>query len=495
MSAFGGFSFGGAQMAAPATPSPAAAAARQVHLATKDAAPAAYGTKWDNLHPDSQKLLLAVEAKVAACRAESLQLDQCRLLHEHDVGGPESSLDDVAAATLQSLAALESSAGAEGAASRQLLHAAKALLHATEHAVRNLLAVRQRFPNLSPAASPASPLGGPDYFYAARLPSLPSPYLARRAAEFESSFSDCARRVVELEVLAEAGGDGRDVGSGGALQCLPAVVVNLHAFFIHIAARVKCPKPVARPAAAAPRYPVRSKKIANMELLAQVEALHQQVAAGKQAFLADRRRRGDPQDPFQDAQRREAARAESLQKARLGTLPNLIAGASVATAGSVPPGTSSAAAGGLFGGPSPVAFPSLANKSPSSVAPSSSMPLFGTSTIPSTAPSLMGLPSTPSIFGGASMPSLSSAITPAAASTPSLFGAPASPLASGTNLFGGAASGAGLFGTPAPSTSLFGTPVSASEGSGGTVTSLFGLGNATATTAAKSKPRGSTRRK
>eukprot|EP00850_Spirogloea_muscicola_P015029 SM000112S23971 [mRNA] locus=s112:171830:174148:+ [translate_table: standard] len=461
MSAFGGFSFGGAQTAAPATPSPAAAAAGQVHLATTDAAPAAYGTKWDDLHPDSQKLLLAVEAKVAACRSESLQLGQCRRLHEHDVGGPESSLDDVAAATLQSLAALESSAGAEGAASRQLLHAAKALLHATEHAVRNLLAVRQRFPNLSPAASPASPLGGPDYFYAARLPSLPSPYLARRATEFESSFSDCARRVVELEALAEAGGAGRDVGSGGAPQCLPAVVVNLHAFFIHIAARV--------------------------------EALHQQVAAGKQAFLADRRRRGDHRDPFQDAQRREAARAESLQKARLGTLPNLIAGASVATAGSVPPGTSSAAAGGLFGGPSPAAFPSLANKSPSSVAPSSSMSLFGTTTNPSTATSLMGLPSTPSLFGGASMPSLSSATTPAAASTPSLLGVPASPLASGTNLFGGGAPGAGLFGSPSTSTSLFGTPTPASEGSGGT--SLFGLGNTTATTAVKSKPRGSTRRK
>ncbi|XP_070666748.1 nuclear pore complex protein NUP58-like [Malus domestica] len=44
---------------------------QQLYLFTNDKTPASYGTKWGDLHPDSQKILLQIEERVLGYRDES----------------------------------------------------------------------------------------------------------------------------------------------------------------------------------------------------------------------------------------------------------------------------------------------------------------------------------------------------------------------------------------------------------------------------------------
>ncbi|MQL85642.1 hypothetical protein Taro_018158 [Colocasia esculenta] len=58
-----------------------------------DRTPASYNTKWEELHPDSQKILLQIEEKILEYRNESQMLDQCSRLYDSSVANNGFELD------------------------------------------------------------------------------------------------------------------------------------------------------------------------------------------------------------------------------------------------------------------------------------------------------------------------------------------------------------------------------------------------------------------
>lgn len=66
------------------------------------------------------------------------------------------------------------------------------------------------------------------------IPSLPSPYLSSAVSSFESRLAAYRARVEELERLQQPATQGRDQLE----HALPAVLHNVHTFFLHVAAQV-----------------------------------------------------------------------------------------------------------------------------------------------------------------------------------------------------------------------------------------------------------------
>lgn len=157
----------------------------------------------------------------------------------------------------------------------------------------------------------------------------------------------------------------------------------------------------------------------------QVEGIHQYIESMKSAYLADQRRRGEVNDPFLEADRRETARQEAASKRVHPTL-HLPANSQPST--QVAGLFSSSGTQGLLNAPQTSAAPSSSSSgsgfslfNTTSSAPSSSMPssLFATPSTPAPGSSWFASSSaTPqsSLFGSASSSFLGSA------STPSLFG-------------------------------------------------------------------------
>lgn len=176
-------------------------------------------------------------------------------------------------------------------------------------------------------------------------------------------------------------------------------------------------------------------------MVIQVESIHQFIESMKSAYLADQRRRGEVNDPFLEADRRETARQEAASKRVHPTLhlpansqPSTQVAGLFSSSGTQPalpaPQTSAATSTSSSGS----GF-SLFN-TPSS-APSSSMlsSLFATPSTPApgqgTQASLFG--STPSVPGPASTPSLFGNTTPFS-TTPATHSLFSTPFVSGTFL-------------------------------------------------------------
>lgn len=178
-------------------------------------------------------------------------------------------------------------------------------------------------------------------------------------------------------------------------------------------------------------------------MLIQVESIHQYMESMKSAYLADQRRRGEVNDPFLEADRRETARQEAASKRVHPTL-HLPANSQPSTqvAGLF---SSSGTQGALTAQQTAATTSSLSTGSGLSLfstptsAPSSSMSsLFATPSTPAQGNSWFGSSSaTPqtSLFGSAS------SSLPGATSTPSLFG-------NNTPLFSSTPAASSLFSTP-----------------------------------------------
>lgn len=166
----------------------------------------------------------------------------------------------------------------------------------------------------------------------------------------------------------------------------------------------------------------------------QVESIHQYIESMRTAYLSDQRRRGDGNDPFLEADRREMARQEAAAKRVHPTLHLPAA----------PQPTTQVA--GLFAS---TGAPGVSNAPQTSGAPLSSSSGMGNSLFAATpaSTSSSSLFSTPATTAGnlftSSIASPQSSLFPSSspsmftsASTPSLFGgsAPAS-AAAGTSLF------------------------------------------------------------
>lgn len=406
-----------------------------MYLFTTDKTPATYSTKWEDLHPDSQKLLLQIEERILEYRDESQRLDQCSRLYDSSVSNDGFELD--ASRSIQELGGISTSMERQKAILQELMAVVKDMLRNTEVAVRSFMMLRPRFlhhsaPAAASATAPSQASGAtvaptassqaqstpnaPIFDFYSGIPKKPSPFLQQTLARFEKYLGECQQWVEELEQLMALDSDRNSTNSSSSLlQSFPKVMSNVHGFFVHVAAKV--------------------------------ESIHQYIESMKTAYLADQRRRGDESDPFLEADRRETAKQEAAAKRVHPTLHlPAISQPSTQVAGLI----SSSAAPGVSGTPQTSTAVSSASAGSGfslfatpSVAASSSSP-FTTPTMPAPVSSLFGTsgasPQT-SLFGtlSTSTPAFS---TPLFGSTPasgvSTF---ATPFASGAALASGASFG------------------------------------------------------
>uniref|UniRef100_A0A7N0ZT47 Nucleoporin p58/p45 n=1 Tax=Kalanchoe fedtschenkoi TaxID=63787 RepID=A0A7N0ZT47_KALFE len=399
---------------------------QQLFLFTNDKVPASYSTKWSDLHPDSQKLLLQIEERILEYRDESQRLDQCSRLYDASVLNDGFELD--ASRIVQELGGISSSVDRQKAMLQELMTSVKDLLRNTEIAVRSFMMLRPRFIHSNPGAitsttaapgttsnssQPVNTSMMAVYDFYNGVPKKPSPFLQHTVSRFEKYLGECRQWIEEIEQLVLLNSD-RNQDSHSLLQSLPKVMSNVHDFFVHVAAKV--------------------------------ESIHQYIESMKLAYLADQRRRGESDNPFLEADRRETAKLEAAAKRVHPTLhlpaapqPSAQGGALFSTPSA--PGTStpaqtsapatSATGGGLFSTPfsAPSSTPSLFS-TPSTSAPTSS--LFGPSTAATPQTTNFGA-SSGSLFGSASTPSLFGNTASAFGTTASAGGALFStPFASGT---------------------------------------------------------------
>ncbi|CAA0840913.1 Nuclear pore complex protein NUP58 [Striga hermonthica] len=295
---------------------------------------------------------------------------------------------------------------------QELMTAAKDMLRNTEVAIRSFMMLRPRFLHQSKGSlvgptAPSQPQGAittqtsggqaaanamvPVYEFYSGLPKKPSPFLQQTVARFEKYLTECHQWIEELEQLLLLDSERNSSNTSSSLfQSLPKVLTNVHDFFVHVAAKV--------------------------------ESIHQYIESMRTAYLADQRRRGDENDPFLEADRREMAKQEAAARRAHPTQhlpsapqqpPNQSNGPLAITA---PPGPSTASntlaaqSAPSASGPSLFSTPAVAQLAPSASGPSlfstpavaQSAPLFSTPTSAS-APfsSLLGTPQ-PSPFSSLS---------------------------------------------------------------------------------------------
>ncbi|KAF8410585.1 hypothetical protein HHK36_003117 [Tetracentron sinense] len=389
--------------------------------------------------PSDRKCFVCRE-RILEYRDESQRLDQCSRLYDSSVSNDGIELD--ASHVVQELGGISTAMEREKALLQGQMAVVKIMLRNTEVAIRSFMMLRPRFlhSNVGTASNAAAPAQAPGatispnatsqsistsivpvFDFYSGLPRRPSPFLQHTAARFEKYLGECRQWIEELEQLL-LDSNGNSAGSDSSLlQSLPKVMSNVHDFFVHVAAKL--------------------------------EWLHQYIESMKIAYLTDQRRRGDGNDPFLEADRRETAKQDAAAKRVHPTLhlptisqpstqvAGLLTSSATPGASSVPhssAGISPASSGSgfsLFSTPSSAPSAAMTSSFPFST-PSASAPvssLFGSSgAVPqsslfaSASSSLFGSTPTPSLFGN-NTPSFGST-TPAGSS---LF---STPFASGTFL-------------------------------------------------------------
>ncbi|CAH8314889.1 unnamed protein product [Eruca vesicaria subsp. sativa] len=273
---------------------------QQLYLFTNDQAPASYSTKWSDLHPDSQKLLLEIEKKILEYKSESQRLDQCNRLYDSYISTGGFEFD--ASRIVQELGGINTTMDRQKAVLHQLMLVVKDMLRDSETAVRSFMMLQPRFRsskpgggggggdvgvgggsqgvNSAPASSVQQQAIQVSYFYRG-IPKKPTAFLLQIVVRFEKYLAECRQWVEELEQLLALDADkyNRHVL---VLESLPKVMSNVHDFFVHLAAKV--------------------------------ENVHQYIESMRTAYLADQRRRGECNDPFLEADRRETAKQEAAAK-------------------------------------------------------------------------------------------------------------------------------------------------------------------------------------
>ncbi|KAK4488355.1 hypothetical protein RD792_004113 [Penstemon davidsonii] len=417
-------------------PQPQQQQQQQLYLVTNDKTPATYSTKWADLHPDSQKFLLQIEERILEYRDESQRLDQCSRLYDSLVSNNGFDID--ASYIVQELGGISISMERQKATLQELMTVVKDMLRNTEVAVRSFLILRPRFSHQNKAvATSANQSSGaivpqtstsqaaansivPVFDFYSGLPKKPSPFLQQTVARFEKDLSQYRQWIEELEQLLLLDSEKNSFNQNSSLlQSLPKVMENVHGFFVHVASKV--------------------------------ESIHQYIESMKTAYLADQRHRGDGNNPFLEADRRETAKLEAASRRVHPTLH--LPAVSQPTTQVTGPFASSAAPGGA----------STATNTPAPVLAStgSGSSLFSTPSAAMTSSSLFSTPATSaptsSLFGTAASPQsnpFSSASTSAFnISTPLFSTTPSSGVSNFATPFAtGAATGSNLsFGNPSKS--------------------------------------------
>ncbi|POO02701.1 Nucleoporin [Trema orientale] len=387
--------------------------------------------------------MYVLRKQILEYRDESQRLDQCSRLYDSSVSNYGFEQD--ASHIVQEIGGISTAMERQKALLMELMTVVKDILRNTEVAVRSFMMLRPRFvhPNAggssiatAPSQAPGAtvPPGSssqstatsivPVFDFYSGIPRKPSPFLQQTVARFEKYLSVCRQWIEELEQLLLLDSEKNSCNVASLLQSLPKVMSNVHDFFVHVAAKV--------------------------------ESIHQYIESMRAAYLADQRRRGDVNDPFLEADRRETARQEaaakrvhptlhlpansqpSTQVAGLITSSGTQATSTATQTSTVAPIASSGSGFSLFNTPSAPSTSTLSLfTTPATSAPTSS--LFGSSSaMPQT--SLFGSTSA-SLFGSTSTPSLLGTASAFGSATPgsSLF---STPFASGAAMGSGASFGA-----------------------------------------------------
>ncbi|XP_047177500.1 nuclear pore complex protein NUP58 isoform X2 [Vigna umbellata] len=408
---------------------------QQLFLFTNDKTPASYRTNWADLHPDSQKILLQIEERILEYRDESQRLDQCSRLYDSSVSNDGFELD--AGHIVQELGGISTGMERQKTLLQELMSIVKEMLRNTEVAVRSFMILRPRFlhpsggsssataPSQTPGATIAPGSSGqpinasimPVFDFYSGLPKKPSPFLQQTILRFEKYLGECHQWIEELEQLLLLDSE-RNASSNGSslLQSLPKVMTNVHDFFVHVAAKV--------------------------------ESIHQFIESMKSSYLADQRHRGEVNDPFLEADRRETARQEAASKRVHPTLhlpanpqpSTQVAGlfSSSGTQAALPAPQTSAATTSLSSGSGFSLF-----STPSSAPSSSALSSLFTTPTPAPGPQTSLFGSATSVPGQASTPSLFGNTTPLFSSTPATNSLFSTPFGSGAATGSGASFGPG----------------------------------------------------
>ncbi|CAL5064078.1 unnamed protein product [Urochloa decumbens] len=395
---------------------------QKLMLYTTDMKPAGYNTKWEELHAESQKALLQIEDKIREYKDESERLDQCSRLYDSSISNVNFELD--ASRIAQELGGTTTVMEREKASIQELMTVVNEMMWNTEFAIRSYMMLRPRF--VRPGAgvanggssnpSAGAPSNQPVVDFYSGVPKRPSLFMQQTVNRFECYLAECCKWISELEQLIQMENNKR---SSDSLESLPKVMSNVHDYFIYVTSKV--------------------------------ENLHQYVESMKTEYLNDQRRMGNGNDPFLEANRREAAKQEAAAKRVHPTL-HLPAPAQPTTQ-IAPPAASQ---------PQQSSFPSAATSS-------SGFSAFSTPASAPSSSSLFASPATPAPSGGLFGASGSAQLTTpfGTASTPTLASTPAPGFGTSTSLGG---------------TSLFSTPFG-----GGATASGSSFGGASK---GRSKPRG-----
>ncbi|XP_066386043.1 nuclear pore complex protein NUP58-like isoform X2 [Miscanthus floridulus] len=231
-----------------------ALASQQLMLYTVDGRATSYETKWDELHPFSQGLLLQIEDRIREHRDDSEQLDQCRRFDDLSLCNMSFELD--ANQITQEAVFISTIMNRDKNSIDSLMTVIQEIMWNTEFAIRS-------YAKLRPSSATRRP----------------SPFVQQTVARFEDDLGECCKWILELEQLVQMK-DGKTFAE--SLESLSNVMSNVHDYLIHVASKV--------------------------------EHFHQYVETMETQYLNDRRRRGDLSNPFLKANRREAAKQEATDR-------------------------------------------------------------------------------------------------------------------------------------------------------------------------------------
>jgi hypothetical protein len=384
---------------------------QSVGFLTKDGRPAVYTTKWDELHPSTQEELKQRETLYREARNKCRVLDGNERLK--DSVALQKTLEEEASSLSTSLRGLANQLEADKEELSILGQDVRGMLEDTEIAVGTFCRAKLRQENAE---------------YANLPPVLPDEYLKKTALRLETTAAQYQRLVEQLEEVLAPAGNGTLTPTP---QAMMAIMANLHDFFLHVGSKV--------------------------------EALHSRTASAKDAHMKARKAVGDYRDPFDEADRKEAAKREAamikapVMPVAAPAAPPAFTGLGTAPAGALPT-ASLFPGGGLMGAST---FDTLGAAS----APAPAAGGFGLA-----APAAGGMfgaaaPATRGLFGAAAPAAGGFGL--AAPAVGGMFGAASAP-APAAGGFGLAAPAAGgMFGAAAPAAGGFGLPAPAAGGTFG----------------------------
>ncbi|CAL4936135.1 unnamed protein product [Urochloa decumbens] len=256
-------------------------------LYTVDGGDAGYKTKWEELHPTSQRLLLQIEDNIREYRNDSELLDACSRLDDLSPLSFEFDAGQIA----QEAVSISTIMNREKVSIENLMTVIKEIMGNTDSAILSYIKLRPKFMHLSAGIANRSGSSGTQTDFSQLLtmaPSFhchtsatrrPSPFVQHTVARFEDHLGECCRWILELQQLVQMKNDKTFAES---LESLSKVMSNVHDYLIYVASKT--------------------------------EHIHQSVETMKTQYLNRRRCRGDLTNPFLKANRREEAKREATAR-------------------------------------------------------------------------------------------------------------------------------------------------------------------------------------